>query len=112
MHEVWELRYFLLGQLEEVAGHLPDGGIEADVQGLQSSHPPVLDDPLDLLAGEAGVVELDHLDHVDSGGEDVGAYLRQVVVAEVHFLQRRALGHQSTQNMSHKQEYEKAKSTW
>ena len=65
MHEVWELHYFLLGHLQQVSGHLSDGGIEADVQGLELHRPPVLDDPLNLLPGQAGVVELDHLDHVE-----------------------------------------------
>ena len=35
MHQVGELQYFLFRRLESVSGHLPDGGIEADVQALQ-----------------------------------------------------------------------------
>ena len=49
MHEVRELHYFLLCHLQQVSGHLSDGGVEADVQGLELHHPSVLDDPLNLL---------------------------------------------------------------
>ena len=50
-----------------------------------------------LIPGEVSVVQLDHVDQVDPAGKDVLIHPGQVVVAKVHLLQARLLGHQSAE---------------
>ena len=50
-----------------------------------------------LIPGEVGVIQLDHVDQVDPAGQNVLVDPRQVVVAQVHLLQARLLGHQSAE---------------
>ena len=50
-----------------------------------------------LIPGEVGVIQLDHMYQVDPAGQNVLVDPRQVVVAQVHLLQARLLGHQSAE---------------
>ena len=61
MHQVRELQYFLLGEVEGLSRHLPDGGIEANVQTFQLAVRQS-NDSLDLLPESVSVLFQNTLD--------------------------------------------------
>ena len=108
MHQVRELQYFLLGEVEGLSRHLPDGGIEANVQTFQlavrQSNDSLYLLPesvsvlfqyilLDLAPREVCLVQLHYLYVDDTPGECVGVHHGEVVVSEVNLLQPRLRPH-------------------
>ena len=85
VHQVGELKYFLLSELQRRSWYLSYGRIEANVETFQFAG-GYSDNSLDLLPSEVCLVELHHLDVGDAPGEDVGVHQVEVVVAEVDLL--------------------------
>ena len=108
MHQVRELQYFLLGEVEGLSRHLPDGGIEANVQTFQLAVRQSNDSLdllpesvsvlfqyilLDLAPREVCLVQLHYLYVDDTSSECVGVHHGEVVVSEVNLLQPRLRPH-------------------